>query len=320
MEKRSYGKKPFVEPSHKEEASLEDVTLAEVSAADGPIATAADAAIRIQCADNAVRAVLQAWADSLRLKTPVTVVLDIAIGTEYPECEGILDRQAGVAFYTGRRGALCVRWDTARATARLEPGSTTASITLSLAALARLDECASFFLGAVLVVLLRRVGWHYLQGAIARDPEGRGWLVVDEPGAGKSATSTLLAQNGWHVGNDNVVFLRQGRHGRAVVIAAGPPIACRPDVDGRFEADLIEPDVIAFASSGTDAATQAERLAPREALALLIRSSEWAMIEPALAQGHLDLLGRLACQARSFRVRLAPDLFTRPERLQELIA
>lgn len=319
MEKRSNGKKPFIEPSHREEASLEDVTLAAASAADGPIATAVDAAIRIQCADNAVRAVLQAWADSLRLKTPVTVVLDIAIGTEYPECEGILVRQPGVAFYTGRRGALCVRWDTARATARLEPGSTTASITLSLAALARLDECASFFLGAVLVGLLRRVGWHYLQGAIARDPEGRGWLVVDEPGAGKSATSTLLGQNGWHVGNDNVAFLRQGRRGRAVVMAAGTPIACRPDVDARFEA-LIEPDVIAFASAGTDTATRAEPLSPREALALLIRSSAWAMIEPALAQGHLDLLGRLARQARSFRVRLAPDLFTRPERLQELIA
>lgn len=294
--------RPFVEPSLRKEASLEDVTLAP-SATDPSVATAADAAIRIQCADNAVRAVLQAWADSLRLRTPVAVVLDIAIGTEYPECDEVLFRQPGVVFYTGRRGALCARWDTARASATLEPGSMTAWITLSAAALARLDECAGVFLGAILVVLLRRVGWHYLQGAIARGPEGRGWLIVDEPGVVKSATA---------------LFLREGRRGRVVVMAAGTPIVSGPDVD-TWSDELIEPDVLAFVSVG-NTATRAEALPSREALALLIRSSAGVMIERALAQGHLDLLGRLARQARGFRVQLAPELFTSMDRLQELIA
>ena len=303
MEKRSNGMRPFVEPSLKKEASLEDVALAPPTSDVPSVASAADAAIRIQCADNAVRAVLQAWADSLRLRTPVAVVLDIAIGTEYPECEGVLFRQPGVVFYTGRRGAVCARWETARASATLEPGSMTASITLSSAALARLDECAGVFLGAILVVLLRRVGWHYLQGAIARGPEGRGWLIVDEPGVVKSATA---------------LFLREGRRGRVVVMAAGTPIVSGPDVDTWSEG-LIDPDVIAFVSIGTNS-TRAEALGSREALALLIRSAAGVMIERASAQRHLDLLGRLARQARGFRVQLAPELFTRLDRLQELIA
>lgn len=304
MENRPGGIRPFVEPSLKKETSLEDVALAPPTSDVPSVASAADAAIRIQCADNAVRAVLQAWADSLRLRTPVTVVLDIAIGTEYPECEGVLFRQPGVVFYTGHRGAVCARWETARASATLEPGSMTASITLSSGALARLDECAGVFLGAILVVLLRRVGWHYLQGAIARGPEGRGWLIVDEPGVVKSATA---------------LFLREGRRGRVVVMAAGTPIVSGPDVDTWSEG-LIDPDVIAFVSVATNSATRAEALASREALALLIRSAAGVMIERPSAQGHLDLLGRLARQARSFRVQLAPELFTKLDRLQELIA
>ena len=179
----------------------------------------------------------------------------------------------------------------------------TASITLSSAALARLDECAGVFLGADLVVLLRRVGWHYLQGAIAPGPEGRAWLIVDEPGVVKSATA---------------LFLREGRRGRVVVMAAGTPIVSGPDVDTWSEG-LIDPDVIAFVSIGTNS-TRAEALGSREALALLIRSAAGVMIERASAQGHLDLLGRLARQARGFRVQLAPELFTRLDRLQELIA
>ena len=320
--------------------------------AEAPSAVAAAvAAIRIHCVEHVVRARLQAWADSLRLSPPVPVALDVAIGdpppAEVKKCGGgAVFRQPGIAIHYGAPGCgdvVCVQWEAARAFATLEPGRTTATITLSPTALCRLDECERVFLTAVLILLLRRAGWHHMHGGVALDPVERGWLIVGDQGAGKSTTTALLAANGWRVGNDDVVFLGEGAPGRVALAAARTPIALREPVRSRFAAqgvaephrhktvywpeelgscwiDRIEPDIIAFVSVGRGRTTRAVPVPPREALARLVRSSAWVMLEPALAQGHLDLLGRLACQVRSFRVRLAPDLFTDPERLQELTA
>jgi hypothetical protein len=42
-------------------------------------------------------------------------------------------------------------------------------------------------------------------------------------------------------------------------------------------------------------------------------------LEPELAQAHLDLIARLARQARRYRVVLGEDLFVKPDRLGELV-
>ena len=301
---------------------------------------------------------LQAWADNLRLSIPVPIVLDVAVGnpleTTGARAGGKVFRQPGVAIYTTDTGAVHARWNPARATATLDPGSTTARVTLSRGAMTRLDECARVFLSAVLILLLRRVGWHHVHGGIAIDPCGKGWLIVGDSGAGKSTTTALLAASGWRVGNDDIVFLGEaGRsRNRVVVAAAHTPIALREDMSRRLGSthepqpergkmiywpedlggrwvDRVEPDVIMFISangSGGDAesepgaVTRAEAMAAPEATARLVRASAWVMLEPQLAQGHLELLARLARQARCFRIRLAEDLFTSPQRLQELIA
>ena len=308
---------------------------------------AAGAAIRIQCAEHVVRARLQAWADALRLNTGVPVVLDVAVGEPVEvETGGAVFRQPGVAIHygaLGSTGGVCVQWESARAAATLEPGRTTARVTLSPAAVCRLDECASSFLSAVLILLLRRAGWHHLHGGIAQDPAGRGWLIAGDQGGGKSTTTALLATSGWRVGNDDIVFLNAGTAGRVTLAAARTPIALRDPVRARFAAqgrplpargkfvywpeelgsrwiDRIEPDVIAFVSVGGERTTHATPITARQATARLIRSSAWVMLEPGLAQEHLDLLGRLARQVRSYRIRLAEDIFAAPERLQELIA
>jgi hypothetical protein len=277
----------------------------------------------------------------------VPVILDIAIGVPTQVAgDGAVFRQPGVAIHYGapdRPGVVCVQWEAARAHATLEPGSTTAHVTLSPAAVRQLDECTRVFLNAVLILVLRRAGWHHLHGGIVLDPDGRGWLIAGDQGAGKSTTTALLATSGWRVGNDDMVFVGWGTEARVAVAAARTPIALRANVTPRFAArgllaaqrkkivywpeelgsrwiDRIEPDIIAFVSAGLDRTTRAAPLTAREATARLIRSSAWVMLEPTLAQGHLDLLGRLARQARSFRIRLAEDLFNSPGLLQELTA
>src|SRR5438105_552676 len=67
-------------------------------------------------------------------------------------------------------------------------------------------------------------------------------------------------------------------------------------------------------------AATATALGRRETLVELVRWSAWVVLEPELAQPHLDLLGTLARQARAFRVTLGRDLFDHPDRLRELVA
>ena len=300
-------------------------------------------AIGIRCADAAVRSTLRQWLDALRLSPPVPLWLDIRVGDPGKVPAGApIFRQPGIAIYSGLR----LEWNSARASATLTPDSATASVTLSHAAVAQLDECARVFLSAVLILLLRHSGWHHMHGAMALDPQGTGWLIIGDRGAGKSTTTALLASQGWRVGSDDIVFVAAGTAGRVTVIAARTPIALRARAQRLFGAagaggtplfrrrkvgywpeelgsrwiDRIDPDVIAFVSAGQGTVTRAVPIPSREAAARLVRSSAWVLLEPALAQSHLDLLGRLASQARSFRVRLAPDLFASPARLQELIA
>jgi len=220
-------------------------------------------------------------------------------------------------------------------------------VVLSAAAAARIEECLRTFLLTVLVLLLRRIGWHHIHAAMALDPRERGWLIAGNAEAGKSTTAALLASCGWGVGTDDVSFLA-GHGGDVAAIAYRTPIALRPggrrlvqrvaaaggvllperrkvgywpeELGGHWIA-RVEPEVIMFTSIGNGGAvTQAEPLGQREALIELIRWSAWVILEPELAEEHLALLTALAQQAKSYRVTLGRDLFARPARLAELVA
>jgi hypothetical protein len=300
--------------------------------------------IRVTCAEPQVRQVLQSWLDRGALAPPIDLSLAVDIGEPAvpPDGEGSLFRQPPVTIRSGApSGNVSLSWDVAPAVAFLDRGATTARVTLSPAAAARIEECVRTFFMLVLIFLLRRAGWHHVHAATAIDPANRGWLLAGNAQAGKSTTAALLASCGWRVGGDDTAFIAPAGD-RVTVIAFHTPIALRaggrdllnrpgghplperrktaywPEELGGAWAPRVEPDVIVFPSVG-DAETRAVRLTTTEAMADLVRWSAWVVLEPDLAQEHLDLLGRLARQARSYRVSLGRDLFARPERLTELV-
>jgi hypothetical protein len=215
-------------------------------------------------------------------------------------------------------------------------------MTLSPMARDRLDECLRTFGMTVLIFLLRRLGWHHVHAATAVDPRGRGWLLAGNTHAGKSTTTALLASRGWAVGSDDISFLA-ARGSEVVVHAFRSPIAVRPggvtllgrnggaslesrdktaywpeDLGGTWQA-VIRPEMLYFPTVGAER-TAFEPLRPVQVLAELVRWSAWVVLEPALAQGHLDLINLLARQGRGYRLTLGRDLFRDPAVLDTIVA
>lgn len=299
--------------------------------------------IMVRCPDPAVRVALEAWVASLRLSVESRLFLDVDVSEREPEQLGeTIFEQPELRFGLGPEGrGLRVVWDHAPAIADLPAGATVASVRLSRGAVARLDRCTRTFLFAVVVLLLRRVAWYHLHAATAVDPGGQGWLVSGNANAGKSTTAALLAASGWRVGTDDAAFLAR-RADRIVVHTTHAPIALReggrrllaqaggivlpdrgkigfwPEDLGGVWTPLVSPDIVIFPTVGRTR-TKVQPIARAEALAELVRWSAWVMLEPDLAQAHLDVLTQLAGQARCYRVTLGRDLFARPNRLIELV-
>ncbi len=302
-------------------------------------------ALTVRCVDPTVGAIVGDWLGALRLEPPVPLALDLRISANgtLPGADHagpVLFRQPEVTIRRGGGGGLRIEWETAPAWADLAPGASAATVYLSAAAARRAEDATRTFLMGVLVLLVRRAGWHHVHAASAIDASGTGWLIAGNARAGKSTTAALLATAGWQVGSDDVAFLT-ARPGGVGVVAARAPLALRDGgkrllaraggtalgargKTGYFPEDLggawtpfVRPDIVLFTTVGPGPTTAAP-LDARAAVAELVRWSAWVMLEPDLAQGHLDLLTRLARQARCYRVKLGRDLFARPDRLAEL--
>lgn len=299
--------------------------------------------IAVHATDSTVQDALEAWLAELRIAAPSGLALEVTVVDELPfQNGGRVFEQPDVGFVRGRNDAgLHIVWDEAPAVADIPAGARTASIRLSLAAAAILDRSLRNFFMAVVIILLRRVGWYHLHAATAIDPNSRGWLFAGNANCGKSTTAALLAANGWRVGTDDAAFLEL-RDGRVLVHTCRAPIALRPggrrllaraggvelpdrDKVGYWPEDLggiwtplVSPEIVIFTSVGDDQTT-GERIPSAAALAELVRWSAWVMLEPDLAQDHLNALSRLSAQARCYRVILGRDLFARPNRLTELV-
>ncbi len=251
-------------------------------------------------------------------------------------------KQPAVEIRSGPpQGGVSINWVVAPAVAVLPADSSEANVTLSLAAASKMNRCIQTFLMTVLVFLVRRAGWHHVHGATAVDPKARGWLIAGNARDGKSTTAALLASRGWPVGTDDTAFLADDGERVSVKAYHGPialrrggytllgrqvgkflkrrqKMACWPEELGGTWLPSVEPDILLFTTVG-DRISEAEPIGSREALTELVRWSAWVVLEPELAQEHLDLLAKLAKQAKSYRVTLGRDLFDDPNRLTELI-
>lgn len=290
-------------------------------------------------------AAVQAWLDSGSLRVPAPLELEVrqALPTELDGDPRPTYRQGSVLIRAGGTPADPVRldWEPAPATATVEGTSGRATMILSPAACDRLDDCLRSFGMTVLIFQVRRLGWHHVHAATAVDPHGRGWLLAGNAHAGKSTTTALLATRGWRVGSDDIAFL--AAQGADVVLHAfRSQIAMRPggvallareggasldsrDKTGYWVEELggtwqptIRPEILCFPVVGS-ARTTIEPLRPVQVLAELVRWSAWVVLEPALAQGHLDLINRLARQGRGYRLTLGRDLFRDPAILDTIV-
>jgi len=303
------------------------------------------AGISISCGKAAVGRWLEEWISSMRLVPPAPLAIAVHVGSIAPQDDGDARTpflQPQLEIRSGPpQGDVRIRWLAGPARALIAPGGHTAQVEIGPEALADRERLAQSFLTAVLIFLLRRAGWHHVHAAIARDPSGRDWLFAGNAQSGKSTTAALLATWGWAVGSDDITFLvREG--GSVEAVAQRAPIALRPDAfallglsggtaarGGRkaafFPEELggswaarVAPRILILPRVAGDV-TRAEPVRPREALVELVRWSAWVALEPALAQEHLDLLNALACQARCYRLALAPDLFARRDLMMELV-
>ena len=236
---------------------------------------------------------------------------------------------------------LRVAWRVAPACAELPPDSHRIRISLSDSAANKLDEFLNTFLITVIILSLRRVGWHHVHAASAQDPQGRGWLIAGDARAGKSTTAALMASRGWRVGSDDTTFLARDnggfcawstrqplalRRGGHTLLSSSKlkknvqrnKFVCWPEQLGGSWTNRIVPDIILFSKPG-ERVTTCEQIRPIEALAELVRWSAWVMLEPTLAQQHLDLLNAIAQRVKSYRAHLGSDLFQDPTRLSKML-
>lgn len=300
--------------------------------------------IRVSGDDAAVRDAVADWLTSAAAGVPAGLEIELRV-VDAPwtgiDPRAVL-RQPGLALYYGLPDAgIRVVWRDGQGHAWIPAGGTRAVVELMRDVAGEGERWWRPFLLPVILVLLRRVGWHHMHAVTARDPDGRGWLIAGDTRAGKSTTAALLATRGWAVGTDDTAFLLDERPavtaaawrepialregGRELLAARGGiPLAHRskmgftPEELGGSWVDRVPVAIVASAALH-DGATRLDPLPATAAMGDLLSWSRFFVLEPDLAQQHLDLVGRLVRQAACFRLRLGRDLVDHPDRLRELV-
>jgi len=299
--------------------------------------------ILVHCDEPALRSTVESWLAESRLLPPRPLDLNITLtnGTWTGEDGRQILRQPLLTYYYGAPDdSIRLVWRDGLGHAVLAQGSTCADVAVERALAERPETWLRPFLLAVVTALLRRIGWNHIHAATAVDPAGRGWLIAGDAHSGKSTTAALLATHGWGVGTDDTAFLidpsspvealawrepialRQG--GYELLRLSGGLTLPRRRKTGFFPEELgglwvasVAPDVVAIAALH-DGPTRLEPLRAPLAVADLLSWSLLFIVEPVSAQRHLELVTRLAAQARCYRLLLGSDTFARHDLLMEL--
>ena len=300
--------------------------------------------MRVECDEPALRESVEAWLAESRLLAPQAIHLTITTtsaawaGGDARPCL----RQPDLALHYGPPDDfLRLVWRDGAGHAVVSARSGTAAVQITREVAARPEAWLRPFLLLVVAALLRGGGWNHIHAATAIDPGGRGWLIAGDSNSGKSTTAALLASRGWSVGTDDTAFLVDGTNPVEVVgwhepialreggfqllrLSGGQPLARRrktgflpEDLGGRWVGRVV-PDIVAIAAIH-DGATRLEPVRAALAVADLLSWSLLFVVEPGGAQRHLELVTRLAAQARCYRLRLGRDIFEHPDLLSGLV-
>lgn len=289
--------------------------------------------------DSGLEAAFSQWVGDSRMPLPEGFrlsldVVDILPAVEDPRPvyrQGLAEIRAGEPL-----GWVQVSWP-GYAAARVDQLRPTARVLLTRDAAGDRERLFRGFLLVVLIFIWKRAGRYHVHAGIARDPEGRSWMLVGNSGSGKSTTMALLATRHWEIGSDDIAFLVDGGNAGSV-LAFRDRIALRPgglDLLGKLGGielprrnktgfwpeelgarwvQQVEPDIVLF-TEGLGERTRFEAAEPREILNRLIQGSLWVMFETLGAAEHLASLSRIGRQARCYRAILGPDLFAHPDAL-----
>ena len=167
---------------------------------------------------------------------------------------------------------------------------------------------------------LRRFGLFELHGAGVVEPaSGAGALIIGPSGSGKSTLTIQLARAGWSYLsddelllslNDNQVEARGFRIFFALVDSGSTLKNCFEPA-GMFTSsrvDKIAPRFVFFTKISGEKDTQLHELTQAETMTRLIRACPWASYDTAVAGSNIELLSRLARQAKGFDLAAGKDL------------
>lgn len=183
---------------------------------------------------------------------------------------------------------------------------------------------------------LRRFGMFELHGAGAVEPNSNaGALIIGPSGSGKSTLTLQLATAGWSYLSDDELLLSRNNEtvearGFRSFFALAPSRANEPktglktcfepaDVFPAPRVSTVVPRFLFFTSLSGDEKTTLRALAQSETMARLIRACPWASYDTAVAGPNLELLSRLARQAKGFDLAAGQDLLE-PETASRIIA
>lgn len=298
----------------------------------------------VRCDHPVLRQQLVEWLAGSEIPLPPGFSLDVSVTADVAAPPDDRER-ISVADVEIAAGApqqwVHISWRRAPAWACVDAERPTAVAAVSTAALDDLDYLLRSFFLATMIFIWRRAGWHHMHAATMIDPQGRGWMLTGTSNTGKSTTTALLASRGWRVSTDDIAFLQQigdrvsvtgfrdrialRPGGHELVRASGGTRLERRGKLGFTTEDLgsewvrtVIPDIVVLTAVGGER-TALTPISASVAFRMLVGSSPWVMFEPVAAQEHLDLLGRLAREARCYQASLAPDLFHAPGALADFL-